>query len=169
MNKNSISWRQAMARAGTQGFSLIEILIALTLLGIAGTFVAGKIFDQLYEGQVQSTRIQMQSLSERLKEFRRHCGTYPTTDQGLEALVQKPSGGRDCPRYNPSGYIEGGKVPLDPWDEPFGYESDGRTFNIYSYGADRQEGGEGQDKDIHLNEDRASSGSSSADGEGEAD
>lgn len=134
------------------GFSLIEILIALTLLGIAGTFVAGKIFDQLYEGQKKSAKIQMQNLSERLKEFRRHCGFYPNTEQGLDALIEKPTGGRDCPRYNPGGYIEGGQVPLDPWDEEFVYESDGRTFNIFSLGSDRSEGGEGQDEDIYLNE-----------------
>jgi general secretion pathway protein G len=170
MSKNKLPWQQVLLKqtASSQGFSLIEILIALTLLGIAGTFVAGKIFDQLYEGQVQSTKIQMQSLAERLKEFRRHCGTYPTTDQGLESLIAKPSGGRDCPRYNPNGYIEGGKVPQDPWDENFVYESDGRTFNIYSYGADRQEGGEGQDKDIFLNEEGTSSGGGSTESETEA-
>jgi general secretion pathway protein G len=134
------------------GFSLIEILIALTLLGIAGTFVAGRIFDYLYEGQVSSTKIQMQNLSERLKEFRRHCNYYPTTDQGLQSLVQKPSGGRECQRYNPQGYIEGGRVPKDPWDNDFAYDSDGKTFNIHSLGRDGADGGEGEDADIYLND-----------------
>ena len=119
--------------ASQKGFSLIEILIALALLAGAGTFVAGKIFDQLYEGQVESTKIQMSSLADRLKEYRRHCGSYPTTDQGLEALIEKPSGGKDCKRYNPGGYIEGGQVPKDPWDEDFIYESDGRKFNMFSF------------------------------------
>ena len=93
-----------------KGFSLIEILIALALLAGAGTFVAGKIFDSLYEGQVESTKIQMSSLADRLKEFRRHCSTYPTTEQGLEALIEKPSGGKECKRYNPGGYIEGDQI-----------------------------------------------------------
>ena len=137
-----------------KGFSLIEILIALALLAGAGTFVAGKIFDQLYEGQVESTKIQMSSLADRLKEFRRHCGYYPTSDQGLEALIQKPSGGKDCKRYNPGGYIDGGLLPKDPWDEDFIYESDGRKFNIFSLGQDRQEGGEEKDADIYLYEKR---------------
>jgi general secretion pathway protein G len=148
------SFLVALRRGKTaqKGFSLIEILIALTLLGIAGTFVVGKIFDQLHEGQVKSTKIQMQNLQERLKEFRRHCNFYPTTEQGLEALVSKPTSGRECKRYNPGGYIESGNVPLDPWDNEFVYESDGRKFNIYSLGPDGAEGGEDKDADIYLKE-----------------
>jgi general secretion pathway protein G len=130
------------------GMSLIEILIALTLLGLAGTFVAGKVTESLAEGQVQTAKIQIRSLGERLKEFRRDCNFIPTTDQGLEALVEKPTGGRECKRYAPGGYIDGGKVPKDPWDGEYIYESDGKTFTITSYGADNAEGGEGSDADI---------------------
>lgn len=130
------------------GMSLIEILIALTLLALAGTFVGGKVFEQLQEGKVQSCRIQIKSLSDRLKEFRRDCNFLPTTDMGLDALISKPEGGRECKRYAPGGYIEGGKVPLDPWDSEFIYESDGKTFEIKSLGADNTEGGEGTDADI---------------------
>ncbi|WPU64012.1 type II secretion system major pseudopilin GspG [Peredibacter starrii] len=135
--------------ASQNGMSLIEILIALTLLGLAGTFVAGKVTERLQEGQVQTAKIQIRSLSERLKEFRRDCNFIPTTDQGLDALVEKPTGGRECKRYAPGGYIEGGKVPLDPWDGEYIYESDGKTFTIISLGADNAEGGEGADADIN--------------------
>jgi general secretion pathway protein G len=135
--------------ASEVGMSLIEILIALTLLGLAGTFVAGKVTESLAEGQVQTAKIQIRSISERLKEFRRDCNFIPTTDQGLEALVEKPTGGRECKRYAPGGYIDGGKVPLDPWDGEYIYESDGKTFTILSYGADNAEGGEGTDADIN--------------------
>lgn len=130
------------------GMSLIEILIALTLLGLAGTFVAGKVTESLAEGQVQTAKIQIRSLGERLKEFRRDCNFIPTTDQGLDALVEKPTGGRECKRYAPGGYIDGGKVPKDPWDGEYVYESDGKTFTITSLGADNAEGGEGTDADI---------------------
>jgi general secretion pathway protein G len=131
------------------GMSLIEILIALTLLALAGTFVGGKVFEQLQEGKVSSAKIQIKSLSDRLKEFRRDCNFLPTTDQGLDALINKPEGGgRECKRYAPGGYIEGGKVPQDPWDQEFIYESDGKTFEIKSLGADNAEGGEGSDADI---------------------
>jgi len=131
-----------------RGMSLIEILIALTLLALAGTFVGGKVFDQLQEGKVSSAKIQIKSIGDRLKEFRRDCNFLPTTDMGLDALVSKPEGGRECKRYAPGGYIEGGKVPLDPWDQEFIYESDGKTFEIKSLGADNAEGGEGSDADI---------------------
>jgi general secretion pathway protein G len=130
------------------GMSLIEILIALTLLALAGTFVGGKVFEQLQEGKVSSAKIQIRSLSDRLKEFRRDCNFLPTTDMGLDALINKPEGGRECKRYAPGGYIEGGKVPLDPWDSEFIYESDGKTFEIKSLGADNTEGGDGPDADL---------------------
>lgn len=146
--------------ANQAGFSLIEILIALTLLGLAGAFVAGKVFDRLYEGQVQSTKIQMGNLSERLKEFKRKCGFYPTTDQGLESLVKKP-GGRDCKDYPPSGFIDGDKVPQDPWNEDFLFESDGNNFNICSNGQDRAPGGEGNDVDICLYDKKPAAGEAS--------
>jgi general secretion pathway protein G len=130
------------------GFSLLEILIALTLMGIAATFVAGKVFQSLYEGQAKAAKIQMAGLSQRLQEFRRHCEFYPTTDQGLEALVTKP-GGRECKNYQPGGYLEG-EVPMDPWENPYVYTSDGLTFNIVSLGADGAEGGDGNNVDIPL-------------------
>jgi len=135
-----------------QGMSLIEILIALTLLALAGTFVGGRVFENLQEGKVQTAKIQIKSLSDRLKEFRRDCNFYPTTEMGLDALIEKPTGGRDCKRYAPGGYIEGGKIPLDPWDAEYIYESDGRTFTIISLGADNAEGGEGVDADINSND-----------------
>jgi general secretion pathway protein G len=133
-----------------RGFSLIEILIALTLLGIAGTFVVGQIFDRLHEGQVRSAKIQMSNLANQLQEYRRRCNYYPTTEQGLQALISAPSGGRQCRNYPPNGFLETPTVPLDPWDNEFVYVSDGRTFNIISLGPDGEEGGEGRDADIYL-------------------
>ncbi|MFZ4713518.1 MAG: type II secretion system major pseudopilin GspG [Bacteriovoracaceae bacterium] len=132
-----------------RGMSIIEILIAITLIGLAGTFVVGKIFDNLKEGQVSSTKIQMKHLGDRLQEFRRHCGTFPTAEQGgMDSLVNKPSGGKECKRYQPGGYLQDGKVPLDPWDNEFIYTSDGKTYQIKSLGADGAEGGEGFDADL---------------------
>lgn len=131
------------------GMSLMEILIALTLLGLAGTFVASSVYDRLQEGRVSAAKIQIQKLGEVLKDYRRKCNTYPTSDQGLDALLTKPSGGdRECKRYPPNGFIEDGKIPMDPWDQEFIYESDGRKYSITSLGADGIEGGEGFDADI---------------------
>ena len=144
LNMNPIKQSQS-------GFSLVEILVALTLLGIAGTFVAGKIFDSLLDGQVQATKIQMNAFKQRLQEFRRKCGYYPTTDQGLESLISKPTSGRECANYPPNGFIEGDELPQDPWNSDYVFTSDGKKFDIMSYGPDQEEGGEGTDQDIFLN------------------
>lgn len=147
---NKKSFYTEFRKIAAAGFSLIEILVALTLLGIAGAFVAGRIFDQLHEGRVRAAKIQMQSFQARLQDYRRRCGAYPTTDQGLEALISEPTSGRPCRSYPPNGFIEGGQLPDDPWGHPYIFESDGREFNIISYGADNAPGGEGQDRDIYL-------------------
>lgn len=138
-----------MKSLGQAGMSLIEILVALTLLGLAGTFIVGQVFDQQQQAEVDSAKILIRGLGDRLREFRRDCGSYPTTEQGLEALTTKPEGGtRECKRYPPNGYIDGGKIPKDPWDGEFVYESDGKTYTIISYGNDGVEGGEGADGDV---------------------
>lgn len=143
------------------GFSLIEILIALTLLGLAGTFVAGQIFQQLHEGRVQAAKIQMNNFSGLLKDYKRKCGIYPTSEQGLDALVSKPSAGRECKNYPAAGFIEDGQLPQDPWDNDYQYVSDGRTYNIFSYGNDGLEGGEGEDADVYLKDNNAGSAAES--------
>lgn len=148
-----------------RGFSLVEILVALTLLGIAGTFVAGKIFEQLHEGKVQAAKIQMNQFAERLQEFRRKCGYYPETEQGLEALVAKPTVGRECKNYPPDGFIGGsGMIPKDPWDNYYGYVNEGSKFNIVSYGGDLAEGGEEEDADIWFRETAAANGEGDSSG-----
>jgi len=130
-----------------RGFSLIEILIALSLLALVGTFVGGKMFEQLHEGKVGVAKTQMGNIANSLKDFKRKCYFYPTTEQGLEALEQKPTSGRECKRYPPNGFLEN-EVPLDPWDGEYDYKSNGKTFTISAFGADNQEGGEDQDADI---------------------
>lgn len=140
-----------MILANQKGMSLIEILIALTILVLAGTFITGKVFDQLHEGRVSSATIQMQNLKSVLRDYKRKCGRFPTTEQGLEALVDS-SASPDCKRYPPNGFINDDKVPVDPWDNEFYYESDGKSINIISFGNDREQGGEGEDADISLNE-----------------
>jgi len=133
-----------------RGMSLIEILVALTILVMSGTFVTTKVFERLHEGRVSSATIQMQNLKGVLREFKRKCGRYPTTEQGLEALIDSGSAG-ECKRYPPNGFLEEAEVPADPWENPYYYESDGRSFNIISFGNDGEEGGEGEDADVSLN------------------
>lgn len=141
------------------GFSLVEILVALTLLVIAGTFVAGNIFQRLEEGQVNATKIQMGNFAARLQEFRRKCGFFPSELQGLHALVEPPSPneGRECRNYPEGGFIGGqGTVPLDPWENEYQYTLAGRNdFNIHSFGPDGYPDEEGGDQDdIYFKERR---------------
>jgi general secretion pathway protein G len=161
----NMSFEKALLQ-NQKGFSLIEILIALTLMVGAGVFVVGKFMDNLNEGQVSSAKIQMSNLDARLKDFRRKCNFYPTTEQGLDALITKPTGGRECKDYPTNGFIDGEKIPEDPWGHEFQYESDGKTFNIYSYGPDGEPGGEGTDADIYLR--AAGKGAAAAKGGAEA-
>ncbi len=134
------------------GFSLVEILVSLTLLALAGTFVATKVFDSLQEGYQKNARIQISGFRTALEEFRRHCNQFPTTQQGLESLISKPSVAPDCSNYPPSGILNLNKVPLDPWNNQYIYESDGNKYTITSLGRDKKEGGDGFDKDIRSDE-----------------
>lgn len=134
--------------ASSRGFSLVEILVALTLLGLVGTFVVGKIFDTLEEGRIKSADIQMANFAGQLREFRRKCNFYPDSSQGLDALLEAPSG-RECKNYPQGGFLDGMEfIPPDPWDNDYEYQSDGKSFTIKSLGADGAEGGEGFDADL---------------------
>lgn len=142
-----------MILASQRGMSLIEILIALTLLAVGGTMVTTTVLDRLDEGNKTATVTQIRNLGTILLDYKRKCGLYPTSDQGLDALIEKPTGGKECKRYPSNGFIEGGKVPKDAWDQDFFYESDGRKYTIISYGKDYEEGGEGEyDADINSND-----------------
>ncbi|MBF0207241.1 MAG: type II secretion system major pseudopilin GspG [Oligoflexia bacterium] len=131
---------------GNQGMTLVEIMVALTLLGLVGSFVASKVMESLGEGKQRAAIIQMQNFKGLLQEYRRHCGSYPTTEQGLDALVKKPAVGPECKRYAPNGYVDA--IPQDPWDHDYVYESDGKTIKLKSFGADGVEGGEGENRDL---------------------
>lgn len=166
MEKNMANENLIKNFRNSQGFTLIEILIALTLLALAGTFVVGKFYENLNEGQISSTKIQLSNLDARLKEFRRKCGFYPTAEQGLDALLTKPTSGRECKDYPPGGFIDG-EMPKDPWNNDFVYESDGKEYNIYSYGQDGEAGGEGVDGDIYLKTGKGGAPKATKDSDGE--
>jgi len=128
------------------GFTLIEILIALALLAFAGTFVGMKALEALHEGRVNAAKIQISNFEASLDDFARDNGQYPTTTEGLEALISNPG---DYKNYRDGGYIKKDEIPLDPWGSEYTYVcSDGMKYKITSLGADREEGGEGKGADI---------------------
>lgn len=136
----------------TRGFSLIEMLIVISLIGLIGTWLATNVGNKLQKAKVDGTKIQMRQLGVYLEDFRRVCGFYPTTEQGLDALVSAPSGGRQCKNYDPDGFVKDRKIPKDGWDADFMYESDGGKYVIRSFGADARAGGSGVDKDLSSDE-----------------
>ena len=132
--------RRLFARAG---FTLIEIMVVVFILGLLVTLVAPKIIGRTDEARRTKALADIKGIEEALHLFKLDNGFYPTTDQGLQALVTRPSNARN---YNPDGYLD--KLPIDPWGNPYAYFSDGQDFIIKSYGADGQEGGEGKNADI---------------------
>ncbi len=135
----------------TRGFTLTEMLIVIALIGVIGTFVTTNIIARFNTAKVDATKVQMQNLGVILDDFNRVCGFYPTTDQGLEALIKQPAG-RECKNYDPNGFIKGGRVPKDGWSNEFTYVSDGNKYTLNSLGADNKEGGDGNDKDLSSDE-----------------
>jgi len=130
------------------GFTLVEIMLVLALLGLIMTLVGPRIVGALFSGQSKAVKIQIKQIESYLDRYQLDCNFYPTTEQGLVALIEKPSSGRGCPNYSPSGYMPGKKVPQDPWGNDYVYESDGLNFTLKSLGKDGAEGGEGENADI---------------------
>ena len=136
---------------GNQGFTLLEILIVITILGILASIVAVRIMDRPGEARTMKARLDIKTLENALKLFKLDNAFYPSTDQGLRALIEKPSTGRMPQKWRDGGYLEKQALPKDPWGNYYLYLSPGvnnRDFDLWSYGADGEEGGEGEDGDV---------------------
>lgn len=134
-----------------KGFTLLEILIVITILGILASLVAVKVMNRPGEARVMKARLDIKTLGNALRLFKLDNGFYPSTDQGLEALVEPPSIGRLPEHWREGGYLQQNTVPKDPWGNDYYYMSPGlhnKDFDIWTYGADGEEGGEGEDSDI---------------------
>lgn len=136
-----------------RGMTLIEIMVVVTILGMIATIVTVNVLGRLDQAKVTATKTQIKNLETALDEFRRDNGFYPTADQGLKALVERPSSGRTVTSYPKGGYLKGGSIPRDSWSCEFQYFSPGihgdHPYEIVSQGADCNEGGEDTDADIN--------------------
>lgn len=131
----------------SKGMTLVEIMVVLAIIGGLIGILAGTVSKQFKKAKVKEARIQMAEIGKSLDIYLTDCGSYPTTEQGLQALVEAPS---DCKNWGPDPYIK--KVPTDPWNTPYIYEMHGNSYTLKSLGDDKKEGGTGTAADI-SNED----------------
>ena len=133
-----------------RGFTLIEILIVVVILGVLGAVVVPNLLERPDQARVTAAKTDIRSLSSALDLYRLDNYNYPTTDQGLQALITRPSGLPEAPNWNPDGYVRHSLE--DPWGTPYIYTNEGQNFEIISYGQDRTQGGEGVAADLSSND-----------------
>ena len=138
-------------KLNNHGFTLIELMVVIVILGVLAGFVVPKIMGRPEEARRMKAQVQIESIETTLKLYKLDNGIYPSTEQGLDALVSAPEVGQLPKAWREGGYLEKGKVPKDPWENDYIYLSPGLhgDFDLISYGADRQPGGEGKDADIN--------------------
>jgi general secretion pathway protein G len=131
---------------GEAGFTLVEILVVITIIGLIMAMVGPRVLNYLGESKAKAAKIQIESMGSALDLFYLDNGRYPTTSEGLAGLVQRTG---NSPAWN-GPYLRGGIVPNDPWGHPYVYRSPGEhgSYDLISYGADGQEGGTGTAADI---------------------
>ncbi|OIO77734.1 MAG: type II secretion system protein GspG [Hydrogenophilales bacterium CG03_land_8_20_14_0_80_62_28] len=131
-----------------RGFTLIEIMVVVIILGVLAALIVPKVMGRPDEARVTAARQDISTLMQALKIYRLDNQRYPSTEQGLAALVQKPTGEPAARNWKPGGYLE--RLPNDPWDNPYQYLNPGvhGEIDVLSLGADGQPGGEGMDADI---------------------
>lgn len=137
-------------KASNHGFTLIEIMVVVVILGVLSALIVPNVISRPDEARAAAAKLGVQQIGNALEYYRLDNGFYPSSDQGLEALVNQPSGFPEPKNWNEEGYL--GNMPEDPWGEPYLYFSEDRTVDVYTFGADRQEGGEGVDADIRLSD-----------------
>jgi len=135
---------------GNRGFTLLEIIVVVFILSLLAAIVAPKIIGRTDDARIAEGKVQIKNFETALKLFKLDNAFYPSTEQGLAALVEKPATGQVPEKYREGGYLEQKKIPADPWGNPYIYISPGvyGDFDLISYGADGKEGGEGKDADI---------------------
>jgi general secretion pathway protein G len=146
---NRVKYLRPVARPA-RGFTLIEIMVVVVILGILGALIVPNFIGRPDEARVEAAKSDILSIANALELYRLDNSNYPSTDQNLDALVSEPSGYPEPRNWSADGYLK--KLPYDPWGEPYGYFNEERNFDLYSYGADQKEGGEGVDADIRYSE-----------------
>lgn len=132
-----------------KGMTLVEIMIVLAILAGIMSILVTTVTGRLKKARIQQAKIQISEYMKQLDMYMTDCGSYPESDYGLEALVEQPQDG-SCPNWGPEPYLK--KVDTDPWGGQYYYEKVNGNFVIISFGADRREGGTGENADINSDE-----------------
>ncbi len=139
-------------RESRAGFTLIEIMAVVVIIGLLSGIVGVAVFAQVDKGRATAAKTQIRNLEGVLELYHMDNSRFPTTEQGLEALVNRPSGSPEPRNYPEGGYMRSETLPVDPWGEPYQYESPGqhnrRSFDLWTLGADGTPGGDGPDADL---------------------
>jgi general secretion pathway protein G len=136
--------RRSLARPN--GFTLIEILVVVFIIGLLATIVSVNVIGQTDTARVTKAKVDLKELEQALHLYKLDNGIYPTTEQGLRALVERPTSGPQPRKYSAEAYIQ--NLPEDPWGNLYVYLSDGQSFVLKCLGADGEQGGEGKAADI---------------------
>lgn len=131
-----------------RGFTLVEIMVVVVIIGILGALVVPKLLGRTGESRITAAKVDIATMMQALKLYKLDNQRYPTTEQGLNALIAKPTSGPSANGWKEGGYIE--KLPKDPWGNTYQYLSPGvkGEIDVFSYGADGQPGGTGDDADV---------------------
>ena len=137
-----------LAPRASRGFTLIEVMVVVAILAILAAIIVPRIMGRPEEAKRIKAQIDIKSIEEALNLYKLDNGVYPTTEQGLEALVKKPDTTPLALKWKDGGYLS--RIPQDPWGRPYRYLSPGEhgDFDVYSFGADGEPGGEGKDADV---------------------
>ncbi|HEU4969369.1 type II secretion system major pseudopilin GspG [Sphingomonas sp.] len=138
----------SLSGRGEQGFTLVELMVVIVILGLLATIVAINVLPALGKGNAAKAKADIATLEQALEMYRLDNLTYPSSTEGLQALVAAPPGAAQPQRYRQGGYIK--RLPDDPWGHPYRYIYPGQhgAFDVFSYGADDKQGGEGENADI---------------------
>lgn len=130
------------------GFTLLELLVVLGIIAMLAGIVGPQVMKHLGESKTKAAKVQVEDFSAALDMYKLDMGKYPTTEQGLQALIEAPEGSK---RWN-GPYLKKAKMPVDPWQNEYHYASPGAhgKFDLFTFGADEKEGGEGEDQDINT-------------------
>jgi general secretion pathway protein G len=128
------------------GFTLLELLVVLGIIAMLAGIVGPQVMKHMGESKTKAAKVQIEDLAATLDMYKLDLGTYPTSEEGLRALIESPEGAK---RWN-GPYLSKSKIPLDPWQNEYHYVSPGEhgKFDLFTFGADNKEGGEGEDQDI---------------------